>query len=125
MADLSFVRALFIFNRADYQNTTRASMTDSIVSDTNFANTLDSTKAWQSTPLKKLSAYTANKPTSMQDHASRATNLSYAIDRESNALHLKIKTSDGEVIREVVFHKIDLNVMSTSLLKGFLVDDRS
>jgi hypothetical protein len=100
-------------------------MTNSIVSDTNSVNTLDGTKGWQIASLKNLRLPREGIPASVQHNATRETDFSYAIDRESNALRLRIKTADGEVIREVVFKRMDVNVMNRSLLKGVLVDDRS
>lgn len=101
-------------------------MTNSIVSDRNLINSLENTKAWQCTsPINLSQPIVANAHASAQHNATRETDFSYAIDRQSNALHLKIKTVDGEVIREVVFKKIDVNVMNTSFLKGILVDDQS
>jgi hypothetical protein len=101
-------------------------MSNSIVIDKNLVNTLENTKAWQSTCPKILNqSIVADVFVSAQHNATRETDFIYAVDRQSNALHLKIKTADGEVIREVVFKKIDINVMNTSILKGVLFDDRS
>ena len=58
------------------------------------------------------------KPTS-------STDLNYSIDHEDNALHLKVKNADGEVVREVVFDRIDPRLLDPKRLKGIFVDGNS
>jgi len=55
----------------------------------------------------------------------RLTDLNYSIDHDSKALHLKIKSMDGEVVREVVFDRIDPHLLDTAKLKGIFVDGNS
>jgi len=55
----------------------------------------------------------------------KQTDLNYSIDRDNKALHLKIKSMDGEVVREVVFARIDPSLFDTAKLKGVFIDDNS
>ena len=52
-------------------------------------------------------------------------NLNYSIDHSNNALHLKVINADGELIREVVFARIDPCVFNAKKLKGVLVNART
>ncbi len=54
-----------------------------------------------------------------------STDLDYSIDREDQALHLKVKGADGAVVRELVFERIDLSLLDTKKLKGIFVDGTS
>ena len=54
-----------------------------------------------------------------------STDLNYSINLEDKALHLKVKRADGELVREVVFERIDLNLLNTKKLKGIFVDGNS
>ena len=71
------------------------------------------------------------KPEQKQDKVTKRpvqtklTDLSYAIDHEDNALHLKVKSADGEVVREVVFDRIDPRLLDPKKLKGIFVDGNS
>lgn len=58
------------------------------------------------------------KPTS-------ATDLNYSIDHEDHALHLKVQRANGEVVREVVFDRIDPSLLDVKKLKGVFVDGNS
>ena len=58
-----------------------------------------------------------------QTEQTKLHDLNYSINREDNALHLKVKSSDGEVIREVIFNRIDPNLLDTKKLKGNFIDD--
>ena len=58
------------------------------------------------------------KPTS-------STDLNYSIDHEDNALHLKVQRANGEVVREVVFDRIDPSLLDVKKLKGVFVDGNS
>lgn len=82
------------------------------------ASAKDTHKAVEGTPQKqdKLAKQTAQ--TKLHD-------LNYSINREDNALHLKVKSADGELIREVVFDRIDPNLLDAKKLKGIFVDDNS
>lgn len=57
--------------------------------------------------------------------ATKTTDLNYSIDHEDQAIHLKVKSSDGVVLREVVFERIDPNLLNTTRLKGVLFDSNS
>ncbi len=71
------------------------------------------------------------KPEQKQDKVTKhhvqakLTDLSYAIDHEDKALHLKVKSADGEVVREVVFDRIDPRLLDPKKLKGIFVDGNS
>ncbi len=54
-----------------------------------------------------------------------ATDLNYSIDHEDKALHLKVKGADGAVVRELVFERIDPNLLDAKKLKGIFVDGNS
>ena len=60
-----------------------------------------------------------------QPAQAKLTDLNYSIDREDNALHLKVKSADGEVVREVVFDRIDPSLLDPKKLKGVFVDGNS
>lgn len=60
-----------------------------------------------------------------QPTQAKLTDLNYSIDREDKALHLKVKSADGEVVREVVFDRIDPSLLSLKKRKGIFVDDNS
>ena len=51
--------------------------------------------------------------------------LNYSIDHTNNALHLKITNADGELIREVVFARIDPSIFNAKRLKGVLVNAKT
>jgi len=51
--------------------------------------------------------------------------LNYSIDHTNNALHLKVINADGELIREVVFARIDPSIFNAKRLKGILVNART
>lgn len=51
--------------------------------------------------------------------------LNYSIDHTNNALHLKITNADGELIREVVFSRIDPSIFNAKKLKGVLVNAKT
>jgi hypothetical protein len=53
------------------------------------------------------------------------TDLNYSINQENNALHLQVKSADGTLVREVVFDRIDPNLLDTKKLKGIFVDGNS
>lgn len=55
----------------------------------------------------------------------KSTDLNFSIDRDDNALHLRVKSSEGEVIREVVFDRIDPSLFDVIKLKGVFVDGKS
>jgi len=61
------------------------------------------------------------KKTSAAGH----TDLNYSIDQQDNALHLKVKSADGTLVREVVFDRIDPSLLDTKKLKGIFVDGNS
>lgn len=52
----------------------------------------------------------------------KLTDLNYSIDPKDNALHLKVKKADGELVREVVFDRIDPGLLDTKKLKGIFID---
>jgi len=54
-----------------------------------------------------------------------STDLNYSIDHEDNSLHLKVQRADGEVVREVVFDRIDPSLVDAKKLKGVFVDGNS
>jgi ribosomal protein S3AE len=60
-----------------------------------------------------------------QSVLTKLTDLNYSIDREDNALHLKVRSVDGEVVREVVFDRIDPSLLNPKKLKGIFVDGNS
>ena len=104
-------------------------MMNSTLNDDNLCNTLDHAKVWDVTTVKNSGAKPASSLRSVDVTAKpvqvQTTDFSYTIDRENHALHLKVKTAGGDVIREVVFNKIDLHVMNMNQLKGIWVDDKS
>jgi hypothetical protein len=51
-----------------------------------------------------------------------SNHLNYAIDRGSHALHLKVTNADGELVREVIFDRIDPRILDTQKLKGVFVN---
>jgi hypothetical protein len=53
----------------------------------------------------------------------KPTDLNYSISQEDKALHLKVKSADGDLLREVVFERIDPGLLDTKKLKGIFVDD--
>ena len=55
----------------------------------------------------------------------KLTDLNYSINHEDKALHLKVKSADGEVVREVVFDRIDPSLLDARKLKGIFIDDNS
>jgi len=55
----------------------------------------------------------------------KLTDLQYSIDREDNTLHLKVKSLDGEVIREFHFDRFDPVTIDANKLKGIFVDGNS
>jgi len=80
----------------------------------------DTNQEAQQVKLESKQDKLAKQPT-----PSKLTDLNYSIDREDNALHLKVKSTDGEVIREVVFDRIDPNLLNPKKLKGVFVDGNS
>ncbi len=54
----------------------------------------------------------------------QSTNFHYAIDRESNALHLKVTSADGALVREIVFNRIDPRILDAQKLKGVFVNGK-
>ena len=52
----------------------------------------------------------------------KVNDFNYAINREDNSIHLTVKSSNGDVVREVVFERIDPNLLDPKKLKGILVD---
>jgi hypothetical protein len=57
--------------------------------------------------------------------ASNLTNLNYSVDHEDQSIHLKVKSSDGEIVREVVFDRIDPSLLDPTKLKGILIDSNT
>jgi hypothetical protein len=57
--------------------------------------------------------------------ASKLTNLNYSVDHEDQSIHLKVRSSDGEIVREVVFDKIDPSLLDPTKLKGILIDSNT
>lgn len=74
----------------------------------------------KSAPLKTAQE-TKFEPKSVAVSA-KLTDLNYSVDREDQSIHLKVKKSDGEVVREVVFDRIDPNLLDPKKLKGVLID---
>ena len=74
----------------------------------------------KSAPLKAAQE-TKSEPKSVAVSA-KLTDLNYSVDREDQSIHLKVKKSDGEVVREVVFDRIDPNLLDPKKLKGVLID---
>ena len=69
----------------------------------------------------------AQKPDTLtkQHTQVKLTDLNYSINNEDKALHLKVKSADGEVVREVVFDRIDPSLLDAKKLKGIFIDDNS
>lgn len=67
------------------------------------------------------------KPDTLTKQPARVklTDLNYSINHEDKALHLKVKSADGEVVREVVFDRIDPSLLDAKKLKGIFIDDNS
>ena len=55
----------------------------------------------------------------------KLTDLNYSVDREDQSIHLKVKKSDGEIVREVVFDRIDPSLLDPKKLKGVLIDNNA
>jgi hypothetical protein len=91
---------------------------------------LERTKDGTSAPAKELTRVVdpSRQITASEEKRhkpSASTDLNYSIDHDDKALHLKVQRSDGEVVREVVFNRIDPNLLNTKNLKGVFVDDSS
>lgn len=95
---------------------------------------LESTKDGTATPSKDATQTfgSAQQPKSELKQTplasapqAKQTDLNYSIDRDNKALHLKIKSMDGEVVREVVFARIDPSLFDIAKLKGVFIDDNS
>jgi len=72
---------------------------------------------------KSKTVETVQEPKSEPKAASvKLTDLNYSVDHEDQSIHLKVKKSDGEVVREVVFDRIDPKLLDPKKLKGVLVD---
>jgi hypothetical protein len=56
---------------------------------------------------------------------SKLTNLNYSVDHEDKSIHLKVRSSDGEIVREVVFERIDPSLIDPKKLKGVLIDNNA
>jgi hypothetical protein len=54
--------------------------------------------------------------------ASKLTNLNDSVDREEQSIHQKVRSSDGEIVRDVVFDRIDPRLLAPAKLKGILID---
>ena len=67
------------------------------------------------------------KPDTLTKQPARVklTDLNYSINHEDKALHLKVKSADGKVVREVVFDRIDPSLLDAKKLKGIFIDDNS
>lgn len=52
-----------------------------------------------------------------------STDFNYAIDRDTQALHLTVKDANGKLVREVIFEKIDVSFFDPKKLKGVFVDE--
>jgi hypothetical protein len=77
----------------------------------------------KSAPLKTAQE-TKFEPKSVAVSA-KLTDLNYSVDREDQSIHLKVKKSDGEVVREVVFERIDPSLLDPKKLKGLLIDNNA
>ncbi len=71
-------------------------------------------------PLRQVKTEPDKKPKPLT-----ATDLNYSINHEDKALHLKVKGADGAVVRELVFDRIDPNLLDAKKLKGICVDGNS
>ena len=94
---------------------------------------LDASKEGVALPSKEPSHITEALPPSKAEPAQQtkktkptsSTDLNYSIDHKDNALHLKVQRADGELIREVVFERIDPSLLNAKKLKGIFVDGNS
>jgi uncharacterized FlaG/YvyC family protein len=73
----------------------------------------------------KLDMLSTQEKLDKQSAQAKLTDLNYSIDHEDNALHLKIKSADGEVVREMIFDRIDPSLVDAKKLKGVFVDGNS
>jgi hypothetical protein len=99
------------------------------------SKSLEITKDVATTPSKDTNQATGSaqqvKPGAKQDKLTKQpvqaklTDLNYSISHEDNALHLKVKSVDGELVREVVFDRIDPSLLNTKKLKGIFIDGNS
>ena len=88
---------------------------------------LEVSKDGASTTSKDKSKVVEKVLNTKSEHQSKATsvkltNLNYSVDHEDQSIHLTMKKSDGEVVREVVFDRIDPNLLDPKKLKGVLID---
>ena len=56
---------------------------------------------------------------------SKLTNLNYSVDHEDKSIHLKVSSSDGAIVRDVVFERIDPSLIDPKKLKGVLIDNNA
>ena len=54
---------------------------------------------------------------------STATDFNYTVEKDTNAIHLKIVGKDGQLVRELVFNKSDVNPYDLKKLRGVFVDE--
>lgn len=95
--------------------------------------TLDSSKDGNALPVKSDKQATEtetqkrskllDKPSAQIEQST--LNLNYSVSKEDNALHLKVMSANGELIREVHFDRFDPSLHNTSKLKGVFIDDNS
>jgi environmental stress-induced protein Ves len=91
---------------------------------------LEASKDGTSTTSKDKSHVVEKVQDTKSEHKSKAvsvksTDFSYSVDHEDQSIHLKVKKPDGEVVREVVFDRIDPSLLDLKKLKGVLIDNNA
>ncbi len=91
---------------------------------------LESSKDGVSTTSKDNSKVVEKVQGTKSEHPSKAasvklTDLNYSVNHEDQSIHLTVKKSDGEVVREVIFDRIDPSLLDTKKLKGVLIDNNA
>jgi len=105
-------------------NITVASLTSlEITKDAATTSSKDTTQAVEG--VQQVKPEQKHDKLTKQHGQAKLTDLNYSINHDDKALHLTVKGADGEVVREVVFDRIDPSLLDAKKLKGILIDDLS